>query len=414
MRNIYLVSFLLATLAIPRPAFAKEENWPQFLGPNRDSMSPDRGLLKRWPSKGPRGDWKVSGIGIGFSSPVICKGMVYVTGDVGKSLVITALDTKGRGKWRKRHDKRWDGGEEGRYPGARSTPTIADGKLYLLSATGLLGCYDAKTGDQVWTLNICEKFGTKPLGFGYSESPLVCKDKVIVTPGGKNCVVALNKENGETIWVNKEIKEPANYSSGIQFEYEGVSLIATMTAKSMICLEADTGKLCWRTNRISQTTRAVCSTPLYHDGYVFGATGYGNGGVCMKLDVSEGKVTAKPVWETKDMDNHHGGYVLYKDHLYGASKSGWCCIDFKTGKTRWTSRGVGRGSIVYADKMLYLFSERGGTAGLVVASPKKYFQTGEFSVPGEGPSFAHPVVIGGRLYLRYGDNLYVFKVKRGR
>ena len=104
--------------------------------------------------------------------------------------------------------------------------------------------------------------------------------------------------------------------------------------------------------------------------------------------------------------------MLYKGHIYGTHRSGWACLDFKTGKTKWTGKGVGQGSIIYADKMLYTFSERNGRMGLVVASPKKFFLVSEFSVPGEGKSYAHPVVIAGRLYLRYGDNLYVFKLKR--
>jgi len=407
-----LAGGLAAVLLLSCPAHAKEEDWPQWLGPNRDSVSPDRGLAKKWPKRGPRPYWKASGIGVGFSSPVIWDKRVYITGDIGGKLVITAFSQKGKVEWKTAHDKAWDGGEDGRYLGSRSSPTIANGKLYLLSAYGLVGCYDATTGEKVWTLSVCEKFGTKPLGFGYSESLLVFRDKLFVTPGGKNCVVALNPDTGETIWTSREIREGANFSSCIGFEFEGIPLIANMTGKSMFCLHADTGELLWRTERVARTTRAVCSTPLYADGCVFGATGYGNGGVCMKLSASEGKVTAKPIWETKDMDSHTGGYVLYKGHLYGAGKGGWCCIDFKTGKTKWRSRGVGAGSICYADKMLYCYNERNGTIALVVATPKKYIQTGECSVGGSGRSYAHPVVIDGRLYLRYDVNLYVFKLKR--
>ncbi|MEW6357342.1 MAG: PQQ-binding-like beta-propeller repeat protein [Planctomycetota bacterium] len=412
MGRIFFALVCLLLLSLPGSAKEKEENWPQFLGPNRDSVSPDKGLLNRWPSTGPRLDWKAKGIGIGFSSPVIWDDMVYITGDIGKDLIITAFTTKGKEKWKKRHDQWWDGGEEERYPGARSTPTIDNGKLYLLSAHGLVGCYDAKTGDQIWTLDICDKFGTKALGFGCSESPLVYKDNLIVTPGGKNCVVALNKENGEKIWVCEGFTGAAHYSSPIAFEFEGIPLLATMAGKSMICLNAETGAFYWKSKPVPDTTLSVCSTPLYHEGHLFMAVGYGGGGMCVKLSASEGKVSAEPVWETKDMDHHHGHYVLYKGYLYGASKSGWCCLDFKTGKTMWTEKGVGRGAILLADKMLYMFSEQGGKMGLAAANPKKLIPTGEFSVPGDGPSYAHPVVIDGRLYLRYGDNLYVFKLKR--
>jgi len=405
------ILLLLLTVVLARPALARRENWPQWCGPNRDSISPDKRLLKRWPEGGPRLLWKATGIGIGYSSPVVCDDTVYITGDIGDDLVITAFDMKGKEKWKVVHDKAWTAE---RYPGSRSTPTIDGGKLYLLSAHGLVGCYSARTGAKRWTVDLKERFKRKPPGYGYSESLLVYKDLVIVTPGGENCIVALDKSNGRTVWTSQGLNEGANFSSPIGFTYKRIPMIVTMTAKAMVCVDARTGWLLWRNERVAETTRAICATPVYYDGYVFGATGYNNGGVCIKLSVSRGKLKAEQVWDTKDIVTHHGGYVIVDGYIYGSRNNSWSCLNLKTGKLMWNEKGVGGGSICYADGMLYTFSERNGRMGLVVATPEKFILTSEFSVEGEGKSWAHPVVIGKRLYLRYDENLYVFDVKAPR
>jgi len=144
---------------------------------------------------------------------------------------------------------------------------------------------------------------------------------------------------------------------------------------------------------------------------VFWSVGYGKGSVCVKLSVSGTRVSAAKAWENRDMVNHHGGFVILDGYIYGNHSGGWTCLDLKTGRKQWYERGVGKGSMCYADGMLYTFGERGGKAGLAAASPKSFALAGTVSVSGRGPSWAHPVVTGGRLYLRYDDNLYCFDVK---
>jgi outer membrane protein assembly factor BamB len=131
----------------------------------------------------------------------------------------------------------------------------------------------------------------------------------------------------------------------------------------------------------------------------------------MKLEGARDRVSAQEAWTTKDMVCQHGGYIIHEGHIYGNNEGGWSCIELATGKTVWQERAVGKGSVCFADEMLYLFAENGGRAGLATCSPDGLEMRGEFSVEGEEKSWAHPVVIGGRLYLRYADNLYCFDVR---
>jgi outer membrane protein assembly factor BamB len=231
-----------------------------------------------------------------------------------------------------------------------------------------------------------------------------------VKPGKAKCIVALDKLTGETVWTSSGFTAGPEYSSCLPFTFQGKSCIATGTRSGIVCVDAGDGSLLWM-NRWCANNTANCPDPAYADGHVFWANGYGKGGICMKLKLEGGKVGADQAWTTKDMVCHHGGYIIHEGHIYGNNGGGWACLDLKTGERKWNERGVGKGSLCWADGMLYLFGESGGRAGLATCSPDGFEMKGTFSVEGRGPSWAHPVVIGGRLYLRYDTHLYCFDVK---
>ena len=387
------------------PAATVDSEWPGWLGPHRDGKSPDTGLLKEWPAGGPPLLWKVDGIGKGFSSVAVSGAMVYVTGDLDGKLMVSAFDLEGKPKWKIAHGQAWNQDPGG----SRSTPAIDGGKLYLISGSGLIGCYDAKTGRRHWTKQMSTLGGGTP-GWGYSESVLVLKTVAIVTPGGKSCIVALDKATGEKLWGSMGFSARAHYGSCIAFMYQNVPVVVAGTGDGIAGVNGRTGvKLFF--NDFSAGNTANCPTPAYSDGYVFWANGYGKGGICLKLSVVGGRLSAREAWTTRDMVCHHGGYVIDKGYIYGNHEGGWTCLDLKTGQKKWYADGVGKGSLCYADGMLYLFGEGGGQAGLATCSPDGMEMKGRFKVDGRGPSWAHPVVIGGRLYLRYDDNLYCYDVK---
>lgn len=388
--------------APPPPAAQSEADWPGWLGPNRDGKSPDKGLLKEWPDGGPKLLWKADSIGKGYSTPVVAGGAVYITGDADGKLIILAFDTSGKPKWRVDHGPSWTKN----WPGARSSPTIDGGRLYLLSGTGAIGCYDAQTGKRQWSREARE-FGGQPGGWGYAESVLIYENLAIFKPGGKNCIVALDKLSGRDVWASRGFAAGPEYGSCLAVTQDRQTQIVTGTHEGLVSVSARNGAMLW-SNGFAANNTANCPTPAYSDGYVFWANGYKAGGLCMKLGPA-GKATE--AWTTRDMICHHGGYVIDNGYIYGNNGNGWTCLELKTGKKQWENPGVGKGSLCWADDMLYLFSEDRGQAALATCSPQGMQIKGRVKVDGEEKSWAHPVVIGGRLYLRYDTNLYCFDVK---
>ncbi len=391
---------------LPPAVFAADAEWPSWRGPNLDGKSPDKGLLKEWPSGGPELLWKVDTIGSGFSSAAVSGGTVFITGDMDGNLVLFAFDLKGKPKWETIVDKAWTRSR----PGARSSPTIDSGKVYILSGNGVIGCFDAKTGKRRWARKTSE-FGGSPGGWGYAESVLIYKSLAIFKPGGKNCIAALNKATGKTAWTSSGFSAGPEYGSCLPIEYKGAYLIVTGTREGLVCVDGRNGRNLWL-NDFSRGNTANCPTPAYADDHVFWANGYGKGGICMKMRAAGGKLVAEEAWRTSDMVCHHGGYVIHEGHIYGNHSGGWSCLDLKTGQQKWEERGVGKGSVIWADGMLYLYGESGGKVGLATCTPEGMELRGQFSVEGSGPSWAHPVVVGGRLYIRYDKNLYCFNVKK--
>jgi outer membrane protein assembly factor BamB len=254
-------------------------------------------------------------------------------------------------------------------------------------------------------------FGGSNPGWLISESPLIDGDRVIVTPGGRGAgMVALDKMTGKVIWRAKELSDEAAYSSAIAADVGGVRTIMNFTSRAAVGVRASDGKLMWTHSSPANGT-ANCATPVFADGKAFFTSAYGTGGALLGLSAEGGEVKAKELYFTKDMKNHHGGVVLVNGYLYGFSDSILTCIEFATGKRMWANRSVGKGSLTYADGMLYLFSEN-NVVGLAEATPNAYVEKGRFSVSEQGrPSWAHPVVIGGNLYIRDQGTLTAYDVK---
>ena len=390
------------------PSGAVKAHWPGWRGVNRDGKSSDKGLLKSWPKGGPKLLWKVKGVGAGYSSVAVAGGLIFTSGQKTDDdiLFLTAITLDGKVKW----SVKVGSGYTENQPGARGTPTWDSGKVYLESGKGLVGCWDAKTGKQIWTRKLSE-FDGKPGPWGYSESVLIVGNMLIVTPGGeKTCLVALDKKTGKTIWKSKPFEE-ANYTSPLYVEFEKIPMVVVGTAGGLFAVSAKTGKTFW-VNQFSYGNTANVTTPVYANGLIYWSNGYGMGGICLKLKSDSKRITASEAWTTEDMSCQTGGYVVVDGHIYGyADNTGWTCLELTSGKKKWVSEDFGKGSICYADGMLYLYDEGDGSVALAPVSPKGLKITGRFRVDGDEQSWAHPVVTGGRLVLRYGDNLYLYDVK---
>lgn len=400
--------FLLTSMTY---AAEKEAFWPQFHGPNRDNRSAETGLLKQWPEKGPALVWTAKGLGQGFSSVSIASGMIYTAGNIGKDTVITALNMDGTQLWQVRNGQAWTKDR----PGTRGTPTIDGNRLFHQNPSGNILCLNAKSGERIWELNVIEKFQSKIATWGICESLLIDGDHLLCCPGGpQTCMVALNKNDGSVIWKAPSTDELAGYGSPILVEYQGLRIVITLTSKGMIGVNADTGDLLWHVKHESYADENVMM-PIYHEGQVFIST-LQTGSVKWKINVKDGKATLEELWRTQELDNHHGGVVLLDGNLYGTStfrnSNLWICMDWETSKVRSMDKGVGKGSLTYADGMLYTLSEN-SVMGLARPTQTGQELISSFNIPqgGEGLSWAHPVICGGRLYIRHGEFLYAYAVR---
>lgn len=399
--------------------FAEEPFWPRFHGSDGTNISKDKGLLPSWPEEGPELVWTAEGIGNGYANVTIAEGRIFTAGNVGDSMVVTALDLDGKILWQQPNGPSYTKS----YPGARGTPTIDGDRIYHESPTGQVSCFETATGKKIWTTNILEKFGTKNITWALAESVLIDSKNLIVAPCGPNtAVVALNKMTGKLVWKSKpSIDEEgkadlAGYATATLIEYKGIRMILTMTENALIGVDADGGRLLFRFPH--ETRYKVNATkPLYHDGHVCISSGYGTTGTVMvKLGVQGGKVSAEKVWDSRELDNQHGGLILYEGHIYGSghkfNRGSWVCLDWKTGEMKYKDRGIGQGSATLAEGMLYTLAEKKRKLGLVKATPEGYELVSEFILPsgGKGPTWAHPVISGNLLYIRHGDFLYTYRL----
>ncbi len=383
--------------------------WPRFLGPRGDNISPDTGLLKQWPKAGPQLLWTAKGLGEGYSSVTLAGGRIVTAGNRDDQTVVTALHMDGKILWQTPNGPAWTGS----HPGTRGTPTIDGERVYHESPLGQLVCLDAASGSVLWTRNILKDFEAKNIEWALAESVLIDGQRVICCPGGKAAsVAALDKVSGKTVWTTPSTGDLAGYATPVLADWQGLRMILTMNQRALIGVNADTGELLFR--HPHQTSYDVNATaPIFHEGRVFITSGYGSGSEMLRLVVSGNKVALEPVWTSKDLDNHHGGVVLYQGYLYGSSYQGrWVCLEWATGKRMYVARGVGKGSLTVADGMLFTLSES-RDMGLVPATPAEHQVASRFKVPsgGSGPSWAYPVVCGGRLYVRHADCLYAYAVR---
>jgi outer membrane protein assembly factor BamB len=429
LRWAFLAGFLAITGATAPAAAADNGSlpgeWPQWRGPHRDDLSSDTGLLKKWPKEGPRLVWETKGAGRGYASVAIANGRIYTMGD-GLSIaddkdeyVVCFDESSGAPVWKARLGPPWNSGQPN-WHSSRSTPTVAGELLFALTPAGDLVCLDTAMGKEHWRKNLKTDFGgQKGDPWGYSESVLVDGDKVVCTPGGeKNTMVALDKTTGATVWTASVAKNPgAGHASIVVAEVGPTRVYVQTTAGGALGVRASDGKVLW-TYPIARTT-AVIPTPIVDGDLVFFSVGYNRGGALLRqLPAAAAEVKIKEVYPLKPaLNNKHGGIVHVGDFLYGDTNDAGTpfCAEFKTGRVRWKQRGSGSGSAAptYADGHLYI-RYADGKMVLALASPKAYQEISSFKIPHSGarPSWSHPVVAGGRLYLREGDYLLCYDVRQ--
>jgi outer membrane protein assembly factor BamB len=380
------------------------DDWPQWRGPNRDGRSVEKGLLKDWPAGGPPLAWRASGAGEGYSSFAVAGGRLYTLGARAGTEYTFAFDVaSGKKLWEAANGRRFD---NDRGSGPRATPTVDGDTVYSFGASGDLSALEAASGKVLWTVNVLSKFGGSNINWGLSESPLVLSDRILVNAGGP--IVALKKTDGSQIW--RSNGEAAGYSSAVLHEAGGVREAIYFTHTRVVGVDVNTGKRLWSYEQVANGVANI-ATPVVRENRVFVSSDYGTGAALLELTPSGGGMRAKEIYFTRDMRNHHSSSVLVGDHLYGFSAAILTAMNFNDGQVAWRDRSVGKGSLVFADDRLYLYSE-GGVVGLAEANPTAYREHGRFQLKsGDRPTWSHPVVSGGKLFLRDQDNIYAYDVR---
>jgi outer membrane protein assembly factor BamB len=394
------------------PIASPEPDWPQWQGPRRDSISSEKGLLPTWPAGGPKLAWKVGNLGRGWASPIIVGGRLYITGDVDDAMVLFAFDRDGKPLWTAKNGKAW----KGSYPGARACCAYSEGRLYHMNAHGHAACFDAATGKEFWAVDVLERFGGRNITWAISECLLVDGPRVIVTPcGDKALMAALDKNSGRTLWTTEPLAgDPVSYSSPLLFRHAGRRLLAGCSAAQGFGVDAESGKLLWKVPLKSPHAVNVL-TPVYGAGSIFFTTPYFFG-ACYRLQPGTDGPQPEKAWDTT-LDTCTGTVLLVDGLLYGSGykkHKSWLAIDWKTGELRHEFKGLTSSAAVYADGRLYCLAED-GRAAMLRPTPKGFEVAGQFPLIAEkvNDAWAHPVLLDGRLYLRYHETLWCYDV-RGR
>jgi len=406
-RPVILAASLLSTGLAPGGAPAAA--WPEHHGPGRTNLSTETGLLKRWPEGGPKLLWEHADCGKGYSGVVIADGRVFTAGNFGETEMIVALDLDGRLLWKTPSGPAWTKAS----PGSRSTPTWSDGVVYLLNPEGPLTACEAATGRVLWTVDTVERFDATWGIWGLAENLLVDGGRLYCMPGGpRGRVVALDAKTGATLWANTEIQHSAAYCSPSLITHRGVRQWISMTQKSVVSLDPATGRLLWTVPLVPRSPQNSL-TPVYRDGCIFVACGHSSGGTLIRI--ADDSRSASVAWHREELDNCHSGSILIGDRLFGAScRQGgkrFYCVDFATGESLQEDRTMGKVGLTWADGMIYALGYQGAMY-LLEVKPRGFEIVSRFDLPRRPANtyLAHPVVCGGRLYLRGDGRLFVYDI----
>lgn len=407
-KKVFILQFFGLLLIACSAGLVENSQWR---GPNRQGIFYESGLLDSWPANGPELLWSFEGLGAGHSSVGIGNETVYVNGMPDTMGILYAFDFEGILRWKKTYGEEW----HINYTGSRSTPVVVNDKVYLLSGMGVIYCFDAKSGDIVWQLNVIEKFNGINIRWGITETLLIHNEKIYCAPGGvDNNIVALNRFTGETIWTSKGFSEPSAYCSPVLADHNGTKLLLTMTTTSALGLDAETGEMYWRIEQ-NQGNKIHANSPVYKDGIVYfsSSSAKTNGGL-LALKLSENGKKVSQLWRNESFKNLMGGIVIVNQTIYGSKyrSKEWYAIDPIHGNATLLTDNFTNGTIIYADNHFYCYNEKGEMA-LVDITNNNFDILGKFSVPlGTKEHWSHPVIHNKRLYLRHGNALMVYDISK--
>lgn len=385
-----------AILPLIAGATVLHADWPNFRGPNYDGIAASANLKVDWSTPIPL-VWERD-IGDGFSSFAVVDGRLYTGGTNDNQQTLYCLDANtGKPLWERVIGPHYFDAQGGNGP--RATPTVADGRVYILGGHGNLRCFDAATGNEIWS----NKYDYEPQ-WGYSGSVLVDGDLAIVSVGkDAGALLALDKNTGKTVWKCGE--DPAGYATPYPFTFNNKRYICGFTGKSALIADAQSGKLVWRLPW--ETAWDVnAAAPIFHDGYLLLSSGYGHGAILVKLKPAGDKLTHDVVWEGKNLRNKFQSCILQDGYIYTSDEKELKCVDFRTSDIKWSRKREKHGTLVLADRHLFVLTEEGNLL-IAPATPEELTVLTDAKIL-SGRCWTVPVIDGGKLYARNLDRLVCF------
>ncbi len=402
-------SILYILIAVILTSCATEERKPlefeQWRGENRDGKYHETDLLKTWPEEGPDLLWYSEDLGGGYGSPIITDSSLYILASRDSIAVVVKFDLAGNIVWQKDFGSEWNTS----YPGTRSTPTLIGDLLYVTSGTGDIACMKSENGNIIWSKTMLDDFHGKAPYFGYAQSLLINDSVVYAMPGGADTnIVALNRYNGDIIWISKAKGEHPAYNSPRLISINGNQILVTYSKNNFLGIDAKTGKLLWSESFIAKYPNHA-NTVIYEDSAIYTAAPIGHG--ILKYDLSDDGSSITKIWHDTIVGNYFGGIIKLDDKIFigaGGRSKDLLMLDANTGQIR-DSLETGNGSVIFADGMLYTYAHKSGRVCLV--DPQTFKINGSFKVKkGSREHFSHPVIKNGVLYIRHGNTLLAYDI----
>ena len=411
MRCLVLILLLLGC---ETAVLAQSSGWNQFLGPDRNGISQQEGLLAKWPVEGLDIAWRVDG-GVGMSAVAVADGRAITMWNSARGQVVAALDAKdGAVLWTASLAADY---ENSMGNGPRATPTIEGTQVFAYTGEGVLVSLDVSTGKKQWSKSVVREMSGRPAEYGMVCSPLVGDDIVIVTAGGQGkAVVALDRKNGDVRWT--AVDGLPGYSSPALLNLCGESQVVAFTARGVTGIRPTDGKELW-SYPFKTAYDCNTATPIEAGGNVFISAGENHG--CVMLGVSKQAAGYKvdEVWASVDvksvMRNEWQTSILLDGYLYGFDNVGSAgpvthltCVEAATGKVAWTKTRFGKGNLVAADEKLWITTMKGELV-LVEATPTGYSEIGRQQLFGKTRQNA--TLASGFAFVRDDSQVMCIKIK---
>jgi outer membrane protein assembly factor BamB len=388
----------------------------QWRGNDRKGIYDEKNLLKSWPAMGPELLWSIPDIGNGFGSPVVTSDRIYITGEKDTTGYLFAFDLQGKLLWKSDYGKEW----VKTYPGSRSSPTVVGNLIYVTSGLGNLTCFYTNNGKKIWAVDLIKDLHGQFTMHGHSESPVVDDDRVFLVSGGKDTnIVAFNRFTGKIIWICKGREERPAYNSPLLIKLPERNILVTFTAYVLLGIDSKTGEVLWTheqdntppDKRQPGNGDTHSNTVYYDTGFIYYIAGDGNGAV--KLELSKDGKQIHQVWRNQAIDNFMGGFIKTGDYIYSciSERKNLITLDANTGLIV-DSLKAGTGAIISADGLLYYYNQK-GEMKLMRPGPGKPELISSFKITaGTKEHFSHPVINNGVLYIRHGNTLMAYDIRK--